>query len=120
MNTRALALASSALVVLLFMLCLAWEWRIAPLRPGGSWLVAKGVPLIIVLPGLLAGRRYTYQATSLMVIGYFAEGIVRAASEPGASQVLAGAEATLAFALFCSCVAFARLTRARAATKVGR
>src|SRR3954464_15773261 len=107
---RVLVLASGATLALLFMLCLAWEWRLAPLRPGGSWLVAKALPLLIALPGLLKGRRYTFQWTSLLTIFYFAEGIVRAASEQGLSQALAAAECGLALALFACTVTFARRT----------
>src|SRR5262245_48105140 len=55
--------AMGAFVVLaaLTALCLAWEWRIAPLRPGGSALVLKTLPLAAALPGVFRRRLYTFQ-----------------------------------------------------------
>ena len=52
--------ASTSLIALIF-LCVAWELWLAPLRPGGSWLVLKALPLLAPLMGILKGRRYTYQ-----------------------------------------------------------
>jgi uncharacterized membrane protein len=92
-------------------LCLAWELWLAPLRPGGSYLALKAAPLALAIPGLLNGRRYTYQWSSMLVLAYFAEGVVRAWSERGASQWLAAAEVALSLAFFAAAVAYARLTR---------
>ena len=52
--------ASVSLIALIF-LCLTWELWLAPLRPGGSWLVLKLLPLLAALMGVLRGRRYTLQ-----------------------------------------------------------
>jgi uncharacterized membrane protein len=109
--TRHLAGLSAALAIGLFMLCLAWEWRLAPLRPGGSWLVLKALPLLLPIPGLLRGRRYTYQWTTLLVLAYFSEGVVRAASESGLAQLLAAGETVLAVALFGCAIGFVRAER---------
>ena len=108
---RSAALASLAA---LLALCLAWELWLAPLRPGGSLLALKAAPLALPLAGIYAGRRYTYQWSSLLVPAYFAEGVVRAWSDSGISQVLAAAEIALSAACFSSLVAYARLTRAAA------
>ena len=108
---RALA---SGLLVALIVLCLAWELWLAPLRPGGSYLALKAAPLAIPLFGILLGRRYTYQWSSMFVLAYFTEGVVRAWSERGASQLLAGAEIALSVIFFVAVVAYARLTRAGA------
>lgn len=89
---------------------LAWELFLAPLRPGGSWLVLKVLPLLAALRGLLHGRRYTAQWMSMAALAYFTEGIVRAWSEPGMVRTLASVEVALALALFAACVAYARLT----------
>ena len=35
-----------ASLLLLIALCIAWETVLAPLRPGGSWLVLKVLPLL--------------------------------------------------------------------------
>lgn len=62
----------------LIILCVAWELWLAPLRPGGSWLVLKALPLCIPLVGLLKRRMYTYRWVSLLIWLYFTEGVVRA------------------------------------------
>jgi uncharacterized membrane protein len=111
---RALRLAASGSLAGLILLCLAWELWLAPLRPGGSFLALKAAPLALAIPGILNGRRYTYQWSSMLVLAYFAEGVVRAWSERGASQWLAATEIALSLALFASVVAYARLTRAGA------
>lgn len=104
--------ASAALVALL-LLCLAWELWVAPLRPGGSLLALKALPLVLPLRGVFEGRRYTYQWSSMLVLAYFAEGVTRAWSERGASQALAAAEIVLSAGFFAAAVAFARVTRGR-------
>ena len=63
------------------------------------------------LGGILSGRRYTYQWSSLLILAYLAEGVTRAWSERGLSQGLALAEAVLSLAFFAAAVAYARLTR---------
>jgi uncharacterized membrane protein len=108
---RAAHLTSCASLVLLLLLCLAWEMWLAPLRPGGSFLALKAAPLALPLAGILSGRRYTYQWSSMLILAYFAEGVVRAWSERGASQRLAAAEVALGLVFFASAVAYARLTR---------
>lgn len=109
-------LASISLVGLLF-LCLAWELWLAPLRPGGSMLVLKALPLLFPLFGILRGKRYTHQWTSLLSLVYVAEGAVRAFSDQGASQALAMAEAVLATLLFAGCLGHARETAPSRAIK---
>ena len=102
--------ACSSLIALIF-LCLAWELRLAPVQAGGSWLALKCLPLLAPLFGILNGRRYTYQWASMLILLYFTEGIVRAATEKGPSQWLAISEIALSLIFFCASVAYARLTR---------
>jgi len=97
----------------LIVLCLAWELWLAPLRPGGSYLALKAAPLGIPLLGILLGRRYTYQWTSMFVLAYFTEGVVRAWSERGASQLLAGIEIVLSLFFFAAAVSYAHATKTR-------
>ena len=111
---RALRLAASGSLIGLLLLCLAWEMWLVPLRPGGSLLALKALPLSLPIPGVLNGRRYTYQWSSMLILAYFAEGVVRTWSERGLSQMLSGAEIALSLAFFASAVAYARLTRAAA------
>lgn len=111
MSPRQINLAAIASLVALIALCVAWELWLAPLRPGGSWLVLKAAPLLLPLFGILHGRRYTHQWASMLALAYLAEGLVRASSDPGASARLALLEISLATAWFAACVAYARVTR---------
>lgn len=104
---------ASAALVALILLCLAWELWLAPVRPGGSLLALKALPLALPLAGVFAGRRYTYQWSSMLILGYFAEGVTRAWSERGASQALAALEVVLSLAFYAAAVGFARATRGR-------
>ena len=98
----------------LIVLCLAWELWLAPLRPGGSLLALKALPLALPLTGVLRGRRYTYQWASMLILAYFAEGVMRAWSETGLARTLACAEIGLSLVFFAAAVTYARLTRAAA------
>ena len=110
-SLRRVALAA---LVLLIVLCLAWEIWLAPLRPGGSLVGLKALPLALALPGIFAGKRYTFQWSSMLILAYFAEGATRAWAEAGLSRALAWLEIALALAFFVAAVSFARLTRAGA------
>ena len=114
MNGRVAWLAACAAWIGLILLGLAWELRLAPLRPGGSWLVLKVVPLLLPLMGLLRGRRYTFKWSSLLVWAYMVEGSLRAASDPGPSARLAILELALGAAFFAAAVAYLRATRGAA------
>ena len=98
----------------LILLGLAGELWLAPLRPGGSWLVVKVLPLCFALAGLLRNRMYTYRWVSLVVWLYFTEGVVRAYSDRGLSAQLAMVEIVLCLALFTACALHVR-TRLRKA-----
>lgn len=110
--SRRLAVGS---LLALIVLGLAWELWLAPLRPGGSWLVLKVLPLCIPLAGFLRNRLYTYRWVSLLVWVYFTEGVVRGASDRGLSAGLAWLEAALCLLLFAACVLHVR-TRLKAKT----
>ena len=108
---KALYLSACASLLALLFLCLAWELWLAPLRPGGSWLALKALPLLLPLMGILHGRRYTYQWASMLILAYFAEGVTRAFGDVGTSAALAWVETLLALVFFSSAVLYARLTR---------
>lgn len=114
-NTVAITrwLAAGSLLGLIA-LGLAWELWLAPLRPGGSWLVLKVLPLCFPLAGLLRNRMYTYRWVSLMVWIYFTEGVVRAYSDRGLSAQLAMVEIVLCLALFTACALHVRVRLRRA------
>jgi uncharacterized membrane protein len=103
---------ASASLVALIGLCAAWELWLAPLRPDGSALVVKALPLLLPLFGILHGKRYTYQWASMLILGYFTEGVVRAWSERGSGQALAVAEILLSLVFFTAAICYTRWTRA--------
>jgi uncharacterized membrane protein len=98
----------------LIVLSLAWELWLAPLRPGGSLLALKALPLILPFMGIVTGKRYTYQWSSMLILAYLAEGLTRAWSERCLSQQLSFIEIGLSLVFFAAAVSYARLTRAAA------
>ncbi len=112
MSARTAYLAACATLSSLIFLCVAWELWLAPLRPGGSWLVLKVIPLLFPLLGILRVKRYTYQWSSLLVWLYVAEGLVRAWSDPASNmKALAGIEVALSLGFFGAIVAYLRASR---------
>ena len=93
----------------LTLLGLAWELLLAPIRPGGSLLALKVLPLCIPLAGLLKNRMYTYRWVSLLVWLYFTEGVVRAYGDKAPSNYLAMLEVLLCLTLFAACALHVRL-----------
>lgn len=65
----------------LIALLVAWEMVVAPLHPGGSFLALKALPLLIPLRGVIKRDIYTLQWSSMVILLYFTEGVVRAWSD---------------------------------------
>jgi uncharacterized membrane protein len=104
--TRWLAAGSMmGLIVLGF----AWEMWLAPIRPGGSLLALKVLPLCLPLAGVLKNRMYTYRWLSLLVWVYFTEGATRAWSDRPPGNYLAMIEVLLCLLLFVACAMHVRL-----------
>ena len=103
--TRFLAVSS---LLGLIVLGLIWELWLAPLRPGGSLLVLKVLPLCLPLAGLLKNRMFTYRWVSLFVWLYFIEGVVRAWGDKAPSNYLAMVEVLLCVTLFTACALHVR------------
>lgn len=104
--------AASASLILLAVSCVAWELVLAPLRPGGSWLALKVLPLLWILPGIIRGNAYTYRVSTMLILAYFAEGTVRSYSESGMSGGLAAAETVLSVIFFVAAIGHVRAVRA--------
>jgi len=85
--------------VLLCVLCVAWEWFLEPLRPTGSWMILKILPLAWFLPGLYQGKNYSMQAVSMIILLYFFEGLTRL-FESGLNPLLASLEIILSCLIF--------------------
>lgn len=106
-------LIATAAFVDLFILCIAWEWFISPLRPGGSWLILKAIPLLFAIPGLWRGNVYTMQWASMLVLLYVTEGLVRIL-ETGANFWMAVLETSIGTIGFVCLLMYLKPIKARA------
>lgn len=95
-------------LVSLILLCVAWELVLDPLRPGGSWLVLKVLPLLLPLRGVLKRDLYTMQWSSMLIMLYLTEGIVRGSSDKGLSSTLGWIEAALVCVFFFCTIFYLR------------
>jgi uncharacterized membrane protein len=102
------AVAALALVELL------WETWLAPVRPGGSWLALKALPLLLLWPTLARGSRRRAQWMLFVLLPYFAEGVVRGASESGRHAFVAWTAAALSVLAFVALLQAFRAARAPA------
>ncbi|MCM2493551.1 DUF2069 domain-containing protein [Burkholderia glumae] len=89
----------------LIALSLAWELWLAPLRPGGSALMLKAVPLALMVPGVWRRSLYTLQWGAMLILLYFAEGVVRGMTDGGLSARLGWLECLLALGFFAAALA---------------
>jgi uncharacterized membrane protein len=107
-------------LLLLFLLCLSWEIFLAPLRPGGTLLFLKALPLAFAIRGVAKGSLYTMQWASMLVLLYLMEGVVRVMSDPaGPSIALAWLEIVLSVVFFLAAIFYVRPAKlaAKNATK---
>lgn len=96
-------------LVLLFAWLLAWEIVVAPLHPGGSLLALKALPLLLPLRGVLKRDLYTLQWSSMVILIYLVEGIVRAWSDrTDISRMMALGETLLVCAYFLFALLYLR------------
>lgn len=111
--------AAASLMVLIAWL-LAWEMAVAPLKPGGSLLALKVVPLLLPLRGVLKRDVYTLQWSSMLILLYFAEGVVRGYSDrEEISRMMAYGEVALVCIYFICALLFLRPYK-KAAKKLAR
>lgn len=107
---KPLHLLAAGSLLALIVLAIVWEMWLAPLHPGGSWLVLKVLPLLFAVPGVLRRRRYTFQWSSMLILFYFTEGVVRSFSNTGTAAGLARVETGLALVYFLSAMFYAKLS----------
>ena len=115
MNTgfhKACYIAALVGIVSLIFLCTLWEMWLAPLRPGGSWLAVKALPLLWPLRGTIKRDIYTMQWSAMLVLLYFIEGVVRGTSiggiDQGLSVMLAWGEVGLSALFFFGTIFYLR------------
>lgn len=112
-------------LIALFLWCLAWEIWLAPLKPGGSFMFLKALPLAFAIRGVAKGSLYTLQWASMLILLYFMEGVVRVASDPaGPSILMAWVEVVLSSVFFVAALAYLKPAKkahkqAKAAAKQG-
>ena len=102
--------SASLSLIGLIILNLFWEIFYNPLRSEGSLMVIKSVVLLIPLPGILKKNRYTYQWSSMFILLFLIEGIVRFYSETGVSQSMALYQIMLSGIFFLSTMFFCKVT----------
>lgn len=110
-------------LLLLFLLCIAWELVLDPLMPGGSVYVLKALPLLFPLYGVYKGNLYTLQWSSMLVLLYFTEGVVRWYSDISTTSSMLGAvETVLALVFFLAAILYVRPAKqaAKRAKKQGK
>lgn len=91
----------------LIALALLWELWLAPLRPGGSWLALKVLPLLLPLPAMLRGSAYAMQLALFIVLIYLFEGGARM-FEAGPAAALALVELALVGVFFITAIVYLR------------
>ena len=100
-----------ALVAALALIEALWEWKLAPLRPGGSWLALKALPLAALWWPLARGHRRARQIASLLRPLDFGEGLVRALTEHGRHAQVAAMATALALAALVAVLLSVRAKR---------
>lgn len=117
------ALQRVAIISLISLLlwCVVWEIWFAPLRPGGTLLFLKALPLAFAVRGVARGSLYTIQWASMLVLLYLMEGVVRVMSDPpGPSIAAAWVEIVLSSVFFFCSIFYVRPAKraAKAAKKL--
>ena len=112
----ALQRAAMSSLLALVIWCVVWEIWFAPLRPGGTVLFLKALPLAFAVRGVARGSLYTIQWASMLVLFYLMEGVVRVMSDPpGPSIAAAWIEIALATVFFFCSIFYVRPAKRAAA-----
>lgn len=103
---------SIAGVIGLIALGLVWESKLAPLKPGGSWLILKILPLAMLLAPLLKFKPRAFQWLALLIQMYICEGALRLMSDQQPiGRALAALELLLAGLCFAAALVHIRQLR---------
>jgi len=106
-----LFLGSLTSIVLLIFLNLLWEIGFNPIHHKPTWLVLKSMVLLIPFIGILKKNRYTFQWSSMLMMLFFIEGVVRFYSEFSPSREFALAQIMLSLSFFIFSIFYCRYTR---------
>lgn len=113
--TQTVLRLATAAWLLLLLVSLGWELWWAPLRPGGSWLALKALPLCLPLAGIVRGKVYTYQYSLMLVLAYQAEAVMRLFDAQAASRWCAAAALLCSSVFFIAGLRYVQLARREAA-----
>lgn len=105
-STFALPVARWSWLALL-LLCVLWELWLAPLRPNGSWLWVKALPIAFTLPGVWRGHAQSLQVALLLSAFYLMEATVRM-FEPWPTRALAMGELVMMLVFFTAAIVVLR------------
>ena len=108
-----LFIGASFSLISLIILNLIWEIFYNPLQDHGSLMVFKSLILLIPLFGILKKNIYTYQWSSMLILLFFIEGIVRFYSEKEISQIMALSQIILSIIFFISTIFFCKHSKTK-------
>ena len=106
-----LFIGASLSLISLIILNLIWEIFYNPLQDHGSLMVFKSLILLIPVFGILKKNIYTYQWSSMLILLFFIEGVVRFYSEDELSQMMALFQIILSIIFFISTIFFCKITK---------
>ena len=102
--------ASISLVSLIF-LNIFWEAGFNPIHNKPTWLILKSMVLVVPLIGILKKDRYTFQWSSMLIMIFFIEGVVRFYSEISPSRDFALGQLILSLSFFICSIFYCKKTR---------
>jgi len=103
----------------LIALAVLWEWLLAPLRPGGSWLVLKSLPLLLPLRGVLRGDVKVMQWALLLVL-LLRGRRQRACGRRSARRTMAMIQTAIGLVFFASAIVYLRPFKKAARARAGK
>lgn len=107
MRRWAYIVANLSLWLLLIMQCL-WLTVWTPGRPDAAWVMFKLIIFCLPVRGLLRPTIYTYQWSSMLILGFFGDAVMRAWVDYGMASMLALIELSLAAFFFMAVLCFMR------------
>ena len=116
---RALRIAAASLVALILLSIAFAVVPVAGTRPGWMLALVKVAVLVFLFTRVVRAHVYTLQWSSMLILLFLAEGVVRATSDPQPSAMLGFAEAVVASTYFAAALAYLRPLKqaARSAAK---
>ena len=106
-----LFLGSVISLIALIFLNLFWEIAFNPIHKKTTWMVLKSAILLVPLVGILKKDRYTFQWSSMLIMIFFIEGVVRYYSDISPSKEFALVQICLTILFFLCSIYYCKKTR---------